>query len=431
MPLRIRTLTAFLNPEDPVQFDRVRAAAQALSELRHTLIDAGIEVQTLRLATPPLATWLNGGAASLPALAQRLEEACFVAGFGYASLGPWRPGDDPALAAAIPEAIGATSTIFATVRLTPDAHRIDREALLLGADAIVRCSTLTPDGFGNLRFAALARVPAYVPFLPAAYAPAPDGLDGHALDWRSGAFGLAIGVEAAPLAVTATANAGTLEQARQTLIESIQSEAARLDRLVRAWSKKRRAHFFGFDFALAQYPTADRSVGTALEFLSGAPVGRAGSLAAAALLTEALDRAAFVRSGSNGLFLPVLEDSGLAQRASDGSLRLNDLLLYSAVCGTGLDTVPLPGDTSAAQIAAILADVAALAVRLDKPLSARLMPIPGKAAGDAVTFDFEYFAPSRVLPADSVGFGGLLATEARWGLASRNGGNGGARERAS
>jgi uncharacterized protein (UPF0210 family) len=76
---------------------------------------------------------------------------------------------------------------------------------------------------------------------------------------------------------------------------------------------------------------------------------------------------------------------------------VNDLLLYSSVCGTGLDTVPLPGNVPEAAIAAILVDVAALALRLDKPLSARLMPIPGKQAGDAITFDFPFFAPSRVL----------------------------------
>ncbi|HRE28591.1 MAG TPA: DUF711 family protein, partial [Anaerolineales bacterium] len=150
MALRIRTLTAFLNPGDPVQLERLRGVAQEMSELKHMLAEAQIEVQTLRLATPPLATWVHPGERALIPLAQRLEEACFVAGFGYASLGPWRPGDDPALAATLPDAIGATSTIFSTIRLTAGAG-IDREAVLLAADAIRRCSTLTPDGFGNLR----------------------------------------------------------------------------------------------------------------------------------------------------------------------------------------------------------------------------------------------------------------------------------------
>jgi len=99
--------------------------------------------------------------------------------------------------------------------------------------------------------------------------------------------------------------------------------------------------------------------------------------------------------------LPVLEDSRLAKRAAEGSLTLKDLLLYSAVCGCGLDTVPLPGDASAEQITGVLLDVGALALRLNKPLVARLMPIPGKAAGDPTGFDFEFFANSRVLALDA------------------------------
>ncbi len=82
---------------------------------------------------------------------------------------------------------------------------------------------------------------------------------------------------------------------------------------------------------------------------------------------------------------------------------VDDLLQYSAVCGTGLDTVPIPGDTRPEQMAAIFLDLAALAVTLNKPLTARLMPIPGKVAGDKVSFDFEYFAEGTVLPVKSLG----------------------------
>jgi len=103
------------------------------------------------------------------------------------------------------------------------------------------------------------------------------------------------------------------------------------------------------------------------------------------------------KTGFNGLMLPLLEDSILAQRSSEGSLTIKDLLMYSAVCGTGLDTVPLPGDISAEQIAAILLDIAFLAVRLNKPLTARLMPVPGKAVGEMTEFDFEYFSNGRIM----------------------------------
>ena len=71
-----------------------------------------------------------------------------------------------------------------------------------------------------------------------------------------------------------------------------------------------------------------------------------GSLAAAAFVADTLDRGRWLRTGFNGLMLPVLEDSRLAKRAAEGTLTVKDLLIYSAMCGCGLDTVPLPGDAT-------------------------------------------------------------------------------------
>jgi len=82
-------------------------------------------------------------------------------------------------------------------------------------------------------------------------------------------------------------------------------------------------------------------------------------------------------------------------------LTIKDALLYSAVCGTGLDTIPLAGDTTAEQLVPLLLDLSALALRLDKPLTARLMPIPGKKAGDETSFDFAFFAQSKIMSLDS------------------------------
>jgi uncharacterized protein (UPF0210 family) len=73
-----------------------------------------------------------------------------------------------------------------------------------------------------------------------------------------------------------------------------------------------------------------------------------------------------------------------------------------------LDTLPLPGDLSSGQLNAVLLDLAALAARLDKPLTARLMPIPGKKAGDPTEFDFPYFANSRVMAVQSRPLQGAL-----------------------
>jgi hypothetical protein len=138
-------------------------------------------------------------------------------------------------------------------------------------------------------------------------------------------------------------------------------------------------------------------------------IGLHGSLAAASLLTEAVDCADFPHTGFSGFMQPVLEDSVLARRAAEGTLTIKDLLLYSAVCGSGLDTVPLPGDTSVDQITALLLDLSALALRLDKPLTARLMPVPGKKAGDPTGFDFAFFANSKVMALEAEKLEGVLS----------------------
>jgi uncharacterized protein (UPF0210 family) len=152
------------------------------------------------------------------------------------------------------------------------------------------------------------------------------------------------------------------------------------------------------------------SFGAALESLGVPAAGWHGSLAATAILADTLDRAEFHRAGFNGLMLPVLEDAVLAQRAAQGALTVKDLLLMSTVCGTGLDCIPLPGDTTVEQLYAVLLDVAVLSQRLNKPLTARLLPVPGKKAGDPTGFDFAYFANSRVLPLDADPLEGLLVS---------------------
>jgi uncharacterized protein (UPF0210 family) len=94
--------------------------------------------------------------------------------------------------------------------------------------------------------------------------------------------------------------------------------------------------------------------------------------------------------------LPVMEDTVLARRWEEGWLGLDQLLAYSAVCGTGLDTVPLPGDSSADELTKLICDVATLAVRLRKPLSARLLPVPGKSAGQRTQFSSPYIVNTLI-----------------------------------
>ncbi|MCB0280333.1 MAG: DUF711 family protein, partial [Calditrichaeota bacterium] len=96
-----------------------------------------------------------------------------------------------------------------------------------------------------------------------------------------------------------------------------------------------------------------------------------------------------------------IEDKILAKRSEEKRYTVQELLLYSAVSGTGLDVIPLAGDTKQSTIEALLTDVASLALKYEKKaLSARLFIIPGKKAGDAVTFDNPFLTNSRVMSLD-------------------------------
>ena len=177
--------------------------------------------------------------------------------------------------------------------------------------------------------------------------------------------------------------------------------------------------FGGIDFSLAPFPDDAHSLGQAVEEMGVTKIGRHGSLAAAAIITQAIEEADFPHTGFSGFMQPVLEDSVLARRAAEGSLTIKDTLLYSAVCGTGLDCIPLPGDTTAEQIAPLLMDLAALALRLDKPLTARLMPIPGKNVGEPTQFNFGFFSNSKVMALYSAALRAPLANELAIPLGSR------------
>jgi uncharacterized protein len=88
--------------------------------------------------------------------------------------------------------------------------------------------------------------------------------------------------------------------------------------------------------------------------------------------------------------VPVMEDKVLARRWAEGTITTDSLLAYSAVCGTGLDTIPYPGSIDVDQLVRIFGDVASLVWKWKKPLSARLQPVAGKKPGDQTEFSSRF-----------------------------------------
>lgn len=385
--MKIRSITYFCNPKFPLEEKILQEAGRFLSTAKSAYESAGYEVQTVRLATIPFPKLLGEKYIDeLPKFAGQFAQAIQDAGISYASLGPALP-ESPRSYQVIPEAIAASENIFFSGAMT-DGEKIHLAQVKACAEIIVKCAPLDPSGFANLRFAALANVKAGAPFFPAAY---------HDSNADQPAF--AIAVESADLAVEAFSGQSTLDMGRSALISEIERHGQAIARISN--TDLSDTNFGGIDFSLAPFPDDAYSLGSAVEKMGVPKIGLHGSLAAAAILTEAIERADFPRIGFNGFMQPVLEDTVLAKRAAQGTLTIKDALLYSAVCGTGLDTIPLPGDTTADQISPLLLDLCALALRLDKPLTARLMPVPGKRAGDSTEFDFAFFANSKVMALDS------------------------------
>lgn len=393
--MKIRSITCFFDPRS-----RGAATIDRMGQFREAAVDvyrqAGFEVQTTRLVTVPFPyLYPSSETESAVRLAQQIEEDGKERGFEYIAIGPAMPGYPVSYQVIVP-ILKETKDLFVSGMLTTSQSEVSLTAVRACAEIITQAAAITPDGFTNLRFGALANVGPWVPFLPAAY---------H--QGERPAFALAM--ECADVAYSAIRKARSLSGARQAIITALEAQAVTLTSKANHLAQRFDVDFRGIDFSLAPYPELWCSLGAALEALGLPALGSSGSLAAAAFLADTLDRGSWLRTGFNGMMMPVLEDSVLAARAGEGAFNVHDLLMYSAVCGTGLDTVPLPGDASQEQIAALLLDVAALALRLDKPLLARLMPVPGKQAGEPTGFNFSYFAPGAVMALRAAPLSGLLA----------------------
>lgn len=383
--MNVRSITLF-SPQRPPAPDALAPLGAHSRAAREALEGDGLTVQTTRLALPPWPTW-NGDDPPHRAM-RRLEAALDEVGFDYLSCGPVPLESDSRerRIAEVERLLAESRRLFFAVEIARVGWGVDVAGARQTAELIRAAATLETDGFANLRLAALCNVAAGSPFFPAAFANP---------EFEQPALALAL--ESADLAVSAFAGATSLDDARVRLQATLEREGARLEALMAPLCRERGMVFLGLDFSLAPFPSPERSVAGAIESLGAAPFGATGTLAAAVATTQALREAKYPHCGFSGLMLPVLEDGVLAARAGTGSVDLSSLLLYSAVCGTGLDTIPLSGDVSVEALHALLLDVAALSIALDKPLTARLMPVPGARAGEPTRFDFPYFAPGTIL----------------------------------
>ncbi len=383
--VRVRTITAGVAMEGIGDHAAVDRALEVLARARARFEHEGYEVQTTRVTMTPVIAALDAAArrAALPAIAA--IDALIADKGAVCSLGPVLTADrlDAELAPWSADLVKATrATSFSVVVASPAGH-VHENGVRAAAEVMHAVAGAVPNGKGSFRFAAAANVPAGTPFFP--------------VGWHDGPNALGVGLECPDLVRDAFTGAHDADDAKRRLTERMTTEFRAVEKIAADIARAEKLHYNGIDASPA--PLGQHSIGAALEALSGVPFGEAGTLRACALVTEVLKSIPVQQCGYSGLMLPVLEDAVLAHRAIEGRYSMRDLLLFSSVCGTGLDVVPIPGDTSIGTLSNIILDVAAQSVKLRKPLSVRLYLIAGAKPGDPVHVDDPLLTDSVVFRA--------------------------------
>ena len=374
--MKIRTITTGI--PFPFSTYQLQRAAEFNTTCRTHFEADGYEVQTTRVSSQ---IWNE--ARNLDSILA-LESDAQALGIEFLSLGTIPPNKrhTETHLAQVADVIVQSEILFATVTLTTQSGHLVADVTEKTAEIIRQIAHRTDAGYGNLRFAALMNCPPNTPFFPAAY-------------WHDTRTNFSIGWQAIDFVQNAFKDAPNLETGLQNLKDIMETEGQKLVALAESIAKEWGIKFIGLDVSLA--PMGVDSIAYAMEQQLPGCFGDSGTLTVAAGLTRTLKSVSLPLCGYSGLMLPVLEDVGLGKRSEECYFNLDSLLLYSSVCGTGLDTIPIPGDATTEQIAAILTDVATLSVQLNKPLSVRLFPVPGLKAGDITQFQSPYLTNTAVM----------------------------------
>jgi hypothetical protein len=374
---KVRAITGF------VRLDRAQWQAQigdtlaVLHKVQNAFEAQGYQVESLRIVTQPVGELVGGlpeeqALAFLTQLDQLSGKENFIPNVGPAMM---HDGDDPAVMKLMERALSTLPNIEANTIIADDTG-IHWKTIHQTAELVKYVAEHSARGQGTFNFTATAMLKPLSPFYPGTY---------HRGTGRQ----FAIGFEGANIvAEVFKRDKGNAEAATADLTVALTKHARVADAIGNKVAAETGWSYVGVDPTPA--PLADVSIGAAIENFTGAKFGSSGTLTAARIITAAVKAVPVKQTGYSGLMVPVMEDKLLAQRWAEGTYNIDSLLAYSAVCGTGLDTVPLPGDVTLEQMERMYSDVASLAVKWNKPLSARLQPVPGKKPGDVTDYQDPY-----------------------------------------
>jgi uncharacterized protein (UPF0210 family) len=371
---KVRAITAFVRLDAKNYQHQLADALTVLHKAEAEFKSAGYDVETIRFTTQPLADLTSGlsedqALAFLAQLDQFAEKAKVRGNIGPAML---HDTDDPATMHLLERALSTLPHLDASAVIADD-DGIHWKTIARTSELVQYVAAHSPHAQGTFNFTATAMLKPYGPFFPGS--------------WHNGPGGqFSIGFEGANVVRDVfLKDKGNADAAIADLTAALTIHAKVADTIGNTVAAATHWTYMGVDPTPA--PMGDVSIGTAIEAFTGARFGSSGTLTASRIITTAVKAVPVKQIGYSGLMVPVMEDKHLAQRWAESAYNIDDLLAYSSVCGTGLDTIPLPGDVTLDQMNRIFSDVASLAVKWNKPLSARLQPIPGKKPGDRTDFD--------------------------------------------
>lgn len=375
-------------------YDRIVGRAEKLVAVCDKVGEKyGIPVVNKRVSVSPIAVAAAPFSSdAMIAVAQTLDKAAravnvdFIGGFS-ALVEKGMAAGDRALIEALPQALASTERVCASVNVASTRAGINMDAILLMGRQIKAAAAMSSDrdGIACAKLCVFANIPEDIPFMAGAYL----GVGVSDAVINVGVSGPGVVKKAIDRAVESQPHLD-LQQISE-LIKRTAYKVTRAGELIgREVADQLGVRFGVVDLSLAPTPNVGDSVGEIFQSLGLLSIGLPGSTAALALLNDAVKKGgAFASSnvgGLSGAFIPVSEDLNISESARKGYLVLEKLEAMTSVCSVGLDMVAIPGDTSEETLAALIADEMAIGVINKKTTAARLIPVPGKKAGDHASF---------------------------------------------
>jgi len=392
--------------------DKIRRYAEKLvSTCEDVSAEYGVPVVNKRIAVTPIAHVGEGfDEKGFVDIAVALDEAASLVGIdilgGFsADVANGMTNGDRELIKAIPQALNSTLKVCSSINVGSTRYGINMDAIVLLGHTIKALAEQSADqgGFGAAKFVVFTNQPGDNPFMAGAI----HGLGQHEVVINVGVSGPGVIARALERKIT---QVGRENLGLQDLAEEIKRTAFRVTRcgelVGRQVAKKLLIPFGIVDLSLAPTPNVGDSVGEIIQILGVDAVGAPGTTAIVAILNDAIKKGGTFASqsvgGLSGAFIPVCEDQILANAVRDGSLILEKLEAMTCVCSVGLDMIAIPGSVDAETISAIIADEMAIGMINHKTTAVRLIPVPGKEAGDFVSFG-GLFGESAIAPVRNAG----------------------------